>query len=49
MPKIPAIETLLSNYPKGEPAEVAKVVGGQVEENLLDPKYVDYKDLSTRQ
>jgi hypothetical protein len=44
MPKIPAIEVLFSKYAYGTPAEVAAIVGGQVRANLLNPKYVEYKD-----
>lgn len=44
MPKIPAIEILFSKYPHGTPAEVAGIVGGEVKRNLLDTKYIDYKD-----
>src|SRR5687767_13976960 len=44
MPKIPTIEMLFIRYPKGAKEEVAKLIGGTVEKNIMNPQYVSYKD-----
>lgn len=44
MPKIPSVKTLQLHYPPGTVEEVAKLVGGTVEKNLLNAKFTSYKE-----
>lgn len=44
MPRIPSLANLQTHYPLGAAAEVAKLIGGQVEANFNNPNYTAYKD-----
>jgi hypothetical protein len=44
MPKIPSVSNLQTHYPTGTVEEVAKLVGGTVEKNLLNAAFTAYKD-----
>jgi hypothetical protein len=44
MPPIPTLANLQAQYPLGSAAEIAKLIGGQVEKNFNDPNYKAYKD-----
>jgi len=44
MPKIPSVTKLQTNYPSGTVDQIAKLVGGEVEKNLLNAKFTSYKD-----
>ncbi|GEM_PF-5635798 len=42
MPEIPSLDILIAKYPNGNPEDVAKVVGGTVEEYFT--KYSEFRD-----
>jgi hypothetical protein len=44
MAHIPSVANLFAHYPTGTPDAVAKLIGGTVEKNFVNPKFTSYKN-----